>query len=217
MIQVLLADDHAVVRRGIKEIVEEKIENVSFGMAANGQETLDLVRSRAWDILILDLTMPDKNGLALLKEIKVLQPRLPVLILSVHSEDFYAVRLLKAGASGYLAKDSAPDELVTAIRTALAGKKYISRKLAAKIAGDIGGPIADTLHEKLSDRELQVFLLIASGKSLQEIGYELDLSVKTISTFRSRVLAKLRLTSNAEILHYAMAHSLIQSPTAKGV
>ncbi len=209
MIRALIADDHAVVRQGLKQILGDTPEMVVAGEATNGQEVLDKVRAETWDVVVLDISMPDRSGLDILKQLRSERPKLPVLVLSMHSEDQYAVRVLKAGASGYLTKDSAPDELVKAIRKVVSGGRYVSSLLAEKLAFEIGTDSSRLPHETLSDREFQVLRLIAAGKSVTEIAAELYLSVKTVSTYRARLLRKMNLGTNAELMHYAMQNHLI--------
>lgn len=209
MIRILIADDHAIVRRGLKQILAEESGMTVAGEAQNAQEVMDLVRKQAWDVLVLDIAMPGRGGLDVLKEIKPEYPQLPVLILSMHPEDQYAVRALKAGAAGYLTKESAPEELVKAIRKVLAGGKYVSTSLAEKLALALDTDTKKTPHETLSDREYQVMCLIASGKTVGEIADELSLSVKTISTYRARILEKMNLKSNAALTHYAVQQRLV--------
>jgi two-component system invasion response regulator UvrY len=209
MIRVLIADDHAVVRQGLKQILGDTHEMVVAGEATNGQEVLDKVRAEAWDVVVLDISMPDRSGLDILKQLRSERPKLPVLVLSMYSEDQFAVRVLKAGACGYLTKDSAPDELVKAIRKVVSGGRYVSPFLAEKLAFEIGADSSKLLHETLSDREFQVLRLIAAGKSVKEIAAELSLSVKTVSTYRARMLEKMNLGTNAELIHYAIQNHLI--------
>jgi two-component system invasion response regulator UvrY len=209
MIRVLIADDHAVVRQGLKQILGDTPEMVVAGEATNGQEVLAKVRAEAWDIVVLDISMPDRSGLDILKELQSERPKLPVLVLSMYSEDQFAVRVLKAGARGYLAKDSAPDDLVKAIRKVVSGGTYVSAFLAEKLAFAIGTDSSKLPHETLSDREFQVLRLIAAGKSVKEIAAELYLSVKTVSTYRARLLLKMNLETNAELIHYAIQNRLI--------
>ena len=209
MIRALIADDHAVVRQGLKQILGDTPEMVVAGEATTGQEVLDKVRAETWDVVVLDISMPDRSGLDVLKQLRSERPKLPVLVLSMHSEDQYAVRVLKAGASGYLTKDSAPDELVKAIRKVVSGGTYVSSFLAEKLAFEIGTDSSRLPHETLSDREFQVLRLIAAGESVTEIAAELYLSVKTVSTYRARLLQKMNLTTNAELMHYAMQNHLI--------
>jgi two-component system, NarL family, invasion response regulator UvrY len=209
MIRALIADDHAVVRQGLKQILGDTPEMLVAGEATNGQEVLDKVRAEPWDVVVLDISMPDRSGLDILKQLRSERPKLPVLVLSMHSEDQYAVRVLKAGASGYLTKDSAPDELVKAIRKVVSGGRYVSSFLAEKLAFEIGTDSSRLPHETLSDREFQVLRLIAGGKSVTEIAAELCLSVKTVSTYRARMLEKMNLGTTAELIHYAMQNHLI--------
>jgi DNA-binding NarL/FixJ family response regulator len=210
MLRILIADDHPIVRKGLKQILSEESDMGVFGEAQNSQELLELVRKQDWDIVILDITMPGRGGIDVLKELKHERPKLPVLMLSVHPEDQYAVRALKAHASGYMTKDSAPEELVKAIRKILRGGKYISSTLAEKLAFDLETETEKPLHETLSDREHQVLLMIASGKTVSEIAKELSLSVKTIDTYRARILEKMKMKTNAELTHYAIKNKLVE-------
>jgi two-component system invasion response regulator UvrY len=209
MIRVLIADDHAVVRQGLRQILGDTPEMLVAGEATNGQEVLDKVRAEAWDVVVLDISMPDRSGLDILKQLQSERPKLPVLVLSLYSEDQYALRVLKAGASGYLTKDSAADELVKAIRKVVSGGRYVSALLAEKLAFEIGADASKLPHETLSDREYQVLRLIAAGKSVKGIAAELSLSVKTVSTYRTRILEKMNLGTNAELIHYAIQNHLI--------
>jgi DNA-binding NarL/FixJ family response regulator len=209
MIRVLIADDHAVVRQGLKQILSEQPDMKVFGEASTIPELLNHVHKDKWDVVVLDINMPGRGGLDGLKQLREDQPKLPVLILSMHPEDQFAVRALKAGASGYLTKDSAPGELLQAIRKVLTGRKYISPTLAEKLAADLQTDSARALHEALSDREFQILGLIASGKSVTEIAKKLSLSVKTISTYRTRILEKTKMKTNAELIHYAVKHNLV--------
>ena len=209
MIRVLIADDHAVVQQGLKQILGDTPEMLVAGEATTGQEVLDKVRAETWDVVILDISMPDRSGLDILKQLRSERPKLPVLVLSMHSEDQYAMRVLKAGASGYLTKDSAPDELVKAVRKVVSGGRYVSAFLAEKLAFEIGTDSNRLPHETLSDREFQVLRGIAAGKSVTEIAAELYLSVKTVSTYRTRMLTKMNLETNAELIYYAIRNHLI--------
>ncbi|HZM85638.1 MAG TPA: response regulator transcription factor [Blastocatellia bacterium] len=209
MIRILIADDHAIVRRGLKQIVSEQADMIVASEAENAREVLDLVRTQKWDVVVLDINMPGRNGLEVLKELKRENPKLPVLILSIHPEEQYGVRVLKAGAAGYLTKDSAPDELVLAIRKVHRGGKYISASLAETLVYELVAKTDGPRHETLSDREYQVMTMIASGKTVGEIGEELSLSVKTISTYRSRVLGKMNMRTNAELTQYAIQNQLL--------
>ena len=209
MIKILIADDHAIVREGLKQIVADIPDMVVAGEAANNHQTLELVLKENWDLVLLDIAMPDRGGIDTLKAIKRERPNLPVLILSIYPEEHYALRALKAGASGYLTKESAPDDLIEAIRKVSQKGKYISTSLAEKIATHIGANTDKQLHELLSDREYQVMLLIAAGKTVKEVADDLSLSVKTISTNRSRALIKMGMKTNAEITYYAIKHGLV--------
>jgi DNA-binding NarL/FixJ family response regulator len=210
MIKVLIADDHAIVRRGLKQILAETTDIVVTGEAASGREALEKVRAQPWDVLVLDITMSDRSGLDILKDIRQTHRELPVLVLSMHAEEQFATRMLKAGASGYLNKESAPDELVKAIRKVHAGGKYISAAQAERMVGELTGDPNRLPHELLSDREYEILCLIGSGKTATEIARELSLSVKTVSTYRSRILEKLHLSTNAQLTHYAIKSGLVQ-------
>lgn len=209
MIKVVVVDDHAVVREGLKRIVSESGGMTVTGEAADGHEALRVIKSEPCDVVLLDITMPNKSGLDVLKELHAESPRLPVLVLSMHPEDQYAVRVLRAGAAGYVTKESAPSKLVQAIRKVVRGGKYVSPSLAEKLVFDLGTDMDKPVHEILSDREYQVMCMIASGKTVTHIAEELALSVKTISTYRVRILEKLRMTNNAEITRYAIKEGLV--------
>ena len=210
MIKILIADDHAVVREGLKQIISETPDMRVTDEADNAQDVLDKVSEQHYDVVLLDITMPGRSGLDVLKQLKSKQPRLPVLMLSVHPEEQYAIRTLKAGASGYLTKGSATDELIAAIRKISTGKKYVSSSLAEKLAFDLDMDYEKPRHEILSDREYQVMSMIASGKTVKEIADELSLSVQTISTYRSRILEKMKMKNNAEIIYYAVKQGLVE-------
>ncbi len=209
MIQVLIADDHPIVREGLKQVISRGTDMVVAGEALSGQEVLDKVSAGNWDVVVLDFSMPGKSGLDVLKELRRERPRLPVLVLSMHPEAELAPRLLKAGAAGYLTKETAPKELVNAIRKISAGGRYVSAALAEKLAEDLGRDGDRKPHETLSDREFQVFSLIASGRTTQEIAVDLSLSVKTIRTYRDRILEKLQLKNDVDLAHYAFQHALV--------
>lgn len=209
MIKILIADDHTTVRTGLKQILVEEADVSEVGEARNAHEAIDLVRSRRWDLVVTDISMPGRGGLELLKEIKSEQPKLPVLVLSMHPEEQYAVRALKAGASGYMSKEAASDELVKAVRKILRGGRYISDSVADLLAADIGEEAGRPRYETLSDREYQVMIMIASGKAVSDIAAELALSVKTISTYRARVLEKMGMKNNAELMHYAIEEGIV--------
>lgn len=208
--KILLTDDHAVVRRGLRQILAAEFKKAEFGEAANAQEAIKKLGEEPWDIAVLDVTMPGRGGLEVLKEIKQTRPKLPVLMLSMHPEDQFAVRLLKAGASGYMNKESAPEELVGAVKKLLSGGRYVSPALAEKMASYLALDVQTTPHERLSDREFLVLRLIASGKPVGAIARELSLSVKTISTYRTRILEKTGMTNNAELTHYALQNHLVE-------
>lgn len=209
MIKILIADDHSIVRQGLRKIVDYDPEMKVIGEANNGAELLSLIREESVDVVILDISMPGRNGLETLKDLKRLYPALPVIILSIHPEDQYAVRAFRAGASGYMTKESAPEELVKAIRVAYQGGKYISPLVAGLLADFVGIKGTDEKHKLLSDREFEVFKLLANGKTVGQIGDELNLSIKTISTYRTRILEKMGMTINAELTRYAIDFSLL--------
>jgi len=211
MAQILIADDHAVVRRGVKQILEEEPGLKVLGQATNGYEVIQKIQEKNWDILILDITLPDRNGLDVLKEVKSLRPDLPVLILSIHPEEEFAVRALKLKASGYVAKGSVPEELVLATKMILKGHRYISPSLTEKIASylELDNDIEKSLHERLSKREKEVLIMIASGKSITDIAEAIYLSVQTVSTYRKRILEKLNLKTTAGLIRYAIENCLV--------
>ena len=210
MIRILIADDHAIVRAGLKQIVAETSDMVVADEASSGHEALNKAWKNDYDVVVLDITMPGINGLDVLKQLKSQRPELPVLVLSIHPEEQYAVRVLRAGASGYLTKESASDELIMAIRKVSLGRKYVTSSLAEKLAFDLETDIEKPLHETLSDREYQVMCMIASGKTANEVAEKLFLSIKTISTYRSRILEKMKMKSNAELTYYAIKHRLVE-------
>lgn len=206
--KVLIADDHAVVRRGLKHILADEYKMLTVGEAENAQKALELACQQDWDVVVLDISMPGRNGLEALKELKQTRPKLPVLILTSHAEEQYAIRVLKAGAAGYMTKESAPEHLIEAIRKITGGGKYISPLVAEILASTIGVDFEKQPHENLSDREYQIMSLIASGKTVGEIAEELSLSVKTISTYRARVLEKMQMKTNAQLTHYFISNNL---------
>jgi DNA-binding NarL/FixJ family response regulator len=210
IIKVFIADDHAIVREGLKQILAETRDIVVAGEAENGLDAIKLFRKSECQVLLLDISLPDRNGIEVLKQIKKEKPELAVLMLSMHREDQYAIRALKAGASGYLTKQSAPKELVTAIRQVGGGLKYISAALAQELANHVGDDHEAPLHETLSDREYQTLTMIASGKTVGVIAKELSLSVKTVSEYRARLLVKMKLKNSAELTHYAIKNQLIE-------
>ncbi len=210
MTKVLIVDDHAVVREGLKQILAETPEMVVASEARTGEEALEKVASEHYDIVVLDISLPDMSGLEVLKQIKDLHPQLGVLVLTIHPEEQYAVRVLQAGASGYMTKETAPDELVAAIRKIAQGGKYVSSTLAEKLAFDLGPDAKAAPHAALSDRELRVLHLMASGKTITAISKELCISRKTVSTYRRRILDKMRMETTAELIRYAIENELIE-------
>ena len=209
MIRVLIADDHAILRRGLEEILVRELEGAVCGEAENAQQVFAQVQNHSWDLVILDLSMPGRSGLDVLRDLKRTRPKVPVLMLSMHPEDQYGKRVLKAGASGYMNKESAPEELIKAIRKVLAGGRYVSAALAEKLALDLSAESEQPLHERLSDRELEVLRMMGSGRTISQIGEELHLSVTTVSTYRARILEKMNMTTTAELMHYAFRSQLV--------
>jgi len=210
MHRILITDDHALVRMGFKQLIQANFGKCIIGEAQDGKEAMNLVTSKPWDIVVLDITMPGRSGVDVLRDIKTFNSKLPVLILSACSEEQFAFRVLKAGASGFLRKESAPEELVTAIKRILTGRRYISASVAEKLAGSLtdkgeGKP----LHESLSNREYEVMCMIARGRTISQIAASLSLSVKTVSTYRTRVIEKLHLSTNAELTYYAIKLGLV--------
>ncbi|HUU30042.1 MAG TPA: response regulator transcription factor [archaeon] len=210
MIKIIIADDHPIVREGLKKILDKYSDIVVAGEAASAEELLSELRKNDYDVALLDITMPGRGGVEILGQLRVEKPDLRILVLSFHSEEHYAVRVLREGASGYLTKDKAPLELVEAIRKVAAGGKYVSPSLAEKLAFDLQEGGEKSLHGNLSNREYQVMCLIASGKTITEIAGELCLSVRTVSTYRSRILEKMKMKNNAEITHYAIKKGLVE-------
>ena len=209
-IRVFIADDHAIVREGLKQILAEQRDIVVAGEAENGLDAVKLFRRSRPHVMLLDISLPDRNGIEVLKQIKQEKPELAVLMLSMHREDQYAIRALKAGAAGYLTKQSAPRELVNAIRQVAAGQKYVSAALAQALANSVGGDHEAPVHDSLSDREFQTLTMIASGKTVSEIARELSLSVKTVSEYRARLLSKMNLKTSAELTTYAIRNQLVE-------
>jgi len=210
MINIIIVDDHAVVRKGLKQIIEETPGFLVSDEASSGFELLDKVKTNKYDVVLLDISMPGKDGLDTLKELKGIAPDLPVLVFTIYPEEQYAMRLLKAGASGYLNKESSPEELIKAIERVTKGRKYVSPYLAELLANNLDSDGETPLHESLSDREFQVMCMIASGKTPTQIAGELALSINTISTYRIRILEKMKMKSNAEITHYAIKNRLVE-------
>jgi DNA-binding NarL/FixJ family response regulator len=210
MIRILIADDHAIVRAGLKAFVAAEIDMEVTAEAGTGTETIELVRAGDFDVVLLDIAMPDRNGVDTLKTLKALRPELPVLILSGFAEQQYALNLLRAGASGYLNKEAAPAQLVGAIRTVVQGRKYVSPQLAEILADGVTGDAERPLHTRLSQREFQIFCKLAAGVAVSQIAEELFLSVKTVSTYRARILEKMGVASNADLTYYAIKNGLIQ-------
>jgi len=209
MMRILIADDHAVVREGVKRILDDLDGSIVVGEASNGQELLAQATSNTWDVVLLDISMPGRNGLDILRQLKSIQPLLPVLVFSMHPEGQYAIRAFKAGAAGYLTKDSIPEELVTAIRRVVGGGRYVSAAFAEDLVMEVARDSDLPLHAKLSDREMQVLCMLGMGKTVSDITAELSLSVKTVSSYRSRILEKMHLQSNAELIHYTVRHQLV--------
>ncbi len=209
MLRILIADDHPIVRQGLRQIITETFDMVVADEASNGWEALSKVRASYYDVVLLDISMPGLHGLDIIRQLKNERPRLPVLILSIHPEEQYAVRAFRAGASGYLTKESAPDELLAAIQKVSIGGKYVSSSLAEKLASDLETGAEQLPHETLSDREYQVMCMIAVGKTVTKIAEELSLSVKTVSTYRSRILGKMRMRNSAELTYYAIKNRLV--------
>jgi two-component system, NarL family, invasion response regulator UvrY len=207
--RVLIADDHSILRSGLRELLVRYLEDVECGEAENTQQVLAQVQLRPWDLLILDITMPGRSGLDILSDLKQMQPKLPVLILSMHPEDQYARRVLRAGARGYLKKESAPEELIQAVRKLLAGNRYVSPTLAEQLARDLHDSADGPIHETLSAREFEILVMIGSGKGVSQIAGELHLSVKTVSTYRARVLEKMSMATSAELMRYAFRNHLV--------
>lgn len=211
VLRILVVDDHPLVRRGLIETIREEFAKAKIGEACDVQTALEAVWKESWDLVLLDIAMPGRSGLDFLKEVKQIHPKTPVLILSTHSEDQFAIRSLKSGAAGYLTKETVGEELVVAIKRVLAGGKYIRASLAEKLASHLVTDASKPLHQALSDREYQVLRMIAFGQTVKEIAGELSLSIKTVSTYRSRILQKMAMRNNAEIMRYAMEHHLVDT------
>ena len=205
---ILIVDDHAIVRQGLRQILTESDSTIFIKEADCGSEAIRQVRAGEWNVVVLDISLPDRNGIDILKQIKKEYPRIPVLMLSMHEEGLYAIRALKAGASGYITKQSAPAELMAAIHQVARGRKYLTATLAEAMADSLGADYERLPHETLSDREYQTLCLIASGKGLTDVAEEMRLSVKTVSVYRARLLEKMKLKNNAELTHYAIKNGL---------
>jgi two-component system, NarL family, invasion response regulator UvrY len=210
VIKVLVADDHAIVRRGLRQILAETPDIMVAGEAASGDEVLRLVREQRWSVVILDLSLPHGSGLDLLAEIRRERPEIPVLILTVHPEDQYAVRCIKAGAAGFLTKESAPERLIEAVRKVAGGGRFVSPELAETLASVLAGESGGAPHERLSDREFEIFKMLGSGRTVSQIAHDLALSVKTVSTHRARILKKMSMQTNAELTHYALRNRIVE-------
>ncbi|MBI1745029.1 MAG: response regulator transcription factor [Acidobacteria bacterium] len=209
LMRILIADDHPVVRRGLVQILADSHNKAFVGEAKDAYEAMDMIRGHAWDVILVDITMPGKSGLDLLKELRCEYPKLPVLILSIHPEEQFAVRVLKAGAAGYITKETCSDVLLGAIRKVIQGGKYVSSALAERLAIDLETDFEKPRHEKLSDREYQVLRMLASGKPARDMAKVLSLSVKTIHTYRARVLEKMQMKSNTQLIQYAVQNRLV--------
>ena len=209
MIHILVADDHAIVRAGVKQIIADMPDVKVTAEASRGSEVIELITNSTFDLVLLDIAMPGQSGIEVLKQIKSLKPELPVLMLSIYPEEQYAIRALRAGSAGYLTKESAPAELIKAIRSISGGEKYITASLADSLADAVSNKNKDPLYNNLSDRELQIMCMLANGKTVSEIAQELNLSPKTISTHRTRLLRKMNMKKNSQLNRYAREHGLI--------
>ncbi|MDD4870265.1 MAG: response regulator transcription factor [Kiritimatiellae bacterium] len=209
ILRVLIVDDHPMIRKGLSDLLRENFVKVDIGEASSSQEALDQIWKHTWDLILLDVSLPGRSGLEILKDIRKDRPVLPVLVLSVHEEEEYALRVLKSGANGYIMKNKASDELVGAINKVLSGGRYVSSSMTESLMAHVAGVETEEFHKNLSDREYEVFSLIASGKSVSEIAGKISLSVKTISTYRSRILEKMNMRSNAELVRYAVSKGLV--------
>ncbi|MBA7698297.1 Response regulator UvrY [subsurface metagenome] len=210
MIKILVVDDHAIVRDGLKRILMDTPDMVVADEASNGEEVINKVWNNDYDLVLLDISLPGRDGLDVLKQLKCTNPKIPILILSMYPEEHYAVRSLRAGASGYLTKQSSSDELIGAIRKVAKGRRYITASLAEKLAFELGGDVRKLPHEKLSDREYQVMCMVGSGKTVKEIAETLSLSIRTISTHRAHILKKMEMKNNAQLTYYAIKNSLVE-------
>jgi DNA-binding NarL/FixJ family response regulator len=209
MIRVLIADDHPIVRGGLKELLVRHLEKVECAEAENAEQALAQVRRQPWDVLILDINMPGRSGFDILTDLRMSQPKLPILVLSVHPEEQYARRVMQAGARGYLKKDSAPEELVQAVRQLLAGRRYVSPELADQFARDLQRNADRPAHDALSAREFEILVMLGSGKTVSQIAAEIHLSAATVSTYRTRILEKMKMETTAELMRYAFRNRLV--------
>jgi len=209
MIRVLIADDHAILRRGLREILMRELEGAVCGEAKDATEVMVRIQQSEWDLAILDITMPGRSGLDVLNDLKVARPKMPVLVLSMHAEDQYAKRVLRAGAAGYMNKESAPEELIKAVRKVLAGGRYVSAALAENLVSDLSQESKRPIHESLSNREFEVLRMFASGKTVGQIAEELRLGVTTVSTYRARILEKMHMLTTAELIRYALHNGIV--------
>lgn len=214
-LRMLVVDDHPVVRRGLIQTLAEAFPGLHLGEASNAQEALEQIWAHDWDVVVLDVSMPGRSGLDVLKEVRQERQKLPVLVLSMYPEDEFALRVLQNGAAGYLTKQTAPNELVAAVKKVLSGGRYISTAVAEKLAEHLDRDMEKAPHHLLSDREYQVMCMLASGKTVKEIGAELSLSIKTINTYRSRILEKMLVKNNAELMRYAVEHELVDYRKAR--
>jgi two-component system, NarL family, invasion response regulator UvrY len=210
MKRILVVDDHAVVRRGLKQILSDSLDVVEVNEAKDGDEAVAQVQKTKHDLVLLDISLPDRTGLDVLKDLKAIRPELPVLMLSIHAEELFAIRALKAGASGYLTKACPPEELILAIRKVMTGEKYVSANFAQRLISNLDKNNQKLPHQTLSDREYQVMCLISQGKTPKQIANQLKVSIKTVSTYHSRMLEKMKMESNAEITRYCLEHKLIE-------
>ena len=210
MIRIVIADDHAIVRQGLKKILDENLDMKVVAEHVNGADALRWIHANDCDVVLLDIAMPGLNGIDVLKQLHEEKPKLPILILSIYPEEQYAVRLIKAGAAGYLTKESAPEIVTEAVRRVAAGKKYISATVAEMLVNELGAQEGKQPHETLSDREYQIFLLLAAARTVSEIAVALSVSVKTVSTYRTRILEKMQLRNNAELMRYAAEKHLME-------
>jgi two-component system invasion response regulator UvrY len=209
-VRILIGDDHEILRKGLREILAHELPDSLFGEARNSEEVLEAVRTRLWDVIILDITMPGRSGLDILKDLRLIDPRPPALVLSMHPESQLGKRALKLGAAGYLNKDSAPEELITALQKILSGGRYVSATLAQQLALDLSSDGDRLPHERLSDREMEVLRMIASGKTVSQIAVDLHLRATTVSTHRARILKKMKMASTAQLMHYWLSNHLFE-------